>query len=340
MVLNNGNKRRAFATTSVSALLGLQACGAMVSDAEKRERQENAFDVSGEYTAEKAKGSDIDMKFSIVNESGRHNILATVERTGLTPEESSLLESYDVDPQQVAAHFIDTPTVLGRGSNSELQGGENVSDDFGTSTRFSVCSETFRYNSKREVYYCLNGSMRKDQKPVSGEYAMFLVIKEEREVEEDGKKVMEETSDTKKVDFAYSSETRSSFYKQYIGQWSGTIHDVSEELLGATIFTKIIIQETAGAKEEDSTFSLSPLEAGTLTLGDEVFTYTPANNQYPIADLNQTEFPTVTMAFESPTKKQILFVGQIWSLGDFTGSLLLLDGDQEEGLGSFMLKRD
>ncbi len=94
-------------------ILSVFLMSACASEEEKRERQENAYDISGDYKVSQSAGSEIDMNLSIHNESGRHDILINLERLGaMSSKEISLLKAQGINPTMVANHFTNKFTSI------------------------------------------------------------------------------------------------------------------------------------------------------------------------------------------------------------------------------------
>ncbi|HEX4924069.1 MAG TPA: hypothetical protein VFV50_08285, partial [Bdellovibrionales bacterium] len=135
----------------------LSACA---SEAEKEARRQNAFDLAGTYTATIKTGSSLDFVMTVTNETGRHDVLASLERpNALTNQESSLLAKHGINAATVST-FYGRTLVLGRGKQNELEGGENISDDFGESSRLRVGSDVLKYDQTRDIFYSLGGTIR------------------------------------------------------------------------------------------------------------------------------------------------------------------------------------
>ena len=157
------------------------------TEEEKEARRQNAFDLSGTYqTTEDS--SDVQFEFTITNQNGNHDISAKVRRTDpLLPKEIQFLTS-----EKAKNHFTTFsthhpfPTSFGAESNflEELlaklfEGAENISKDLGKTSQFYICSDkpteyTNTSNKPGEepktitlkFYYCLSGTVRKENKNV------------------------------------------------------------------------------------------------------------------------------------------------------------------------------
>ncbi len=325
-VFLKNNILKTFVTLS---LLGfLSACA---SEAEKEERRENSFDLSGDYKTSSAKGSELDMNLQIQNESGRHNIVAYVERLNLiSAKEIALLKAQGINHETVSAHFKNK-LVLGKGSDGyRLDGGDNISTDFGESSQFHVCTDPLKYNAEYELYYCVSGTALKSSKTMKGN--LSLQWHRQRPVTVDGKASTEHTSD--KADLAFISDMSLIFYKQYLGVWSGDVHAVLGNV-NTEQFKKIMIRETS-----DNAFETSIPGLTAFAYKDETYTFDARYSQLLLDYLKKPEYPAIQMGFKGPNGKRIVWIGQIWSLGNFTGSITLILPDTQVDIGTFRMKKD
>ena len=152
-----------------------------ISEEEKEVRRGNAFDLSGRYQT--LGNSEVDMNFEIVNEEeGNHNIAIALERVGvLVDKEKTFLSELErnhgivIPLEEFSNRFF--IVALGKGSPFlDFSGGENISDDFGKSSRFFVCSSLSDYesnkvdkiNPKLKINYCLSGTIEKGSNIVVG----------------------------------------------------------------------------------------------------------------------------------------------------------------------------
>ncbi len=145
------------------------------SEAEKEARRENAFDLAGQYTSTSRAGSSIEFNMNISNESGRHDVVASMDRAlAITNQESTFLQNrHSINPATVSSYFTKT-LALGRGSQNSLEGGENISDDFGESSRVSLCTNSFKYDSQKSLRYCMSGTIRKTDFVLRGQLTLYV----------------------------------------------------------------------------------------------------------------------------------------------------------------------
>jgi hypothetical protein len=301
------------------------------SEAEKQERRENAYDLSGTYSASRSTGSELDMNFEIINESGRHDIMVKVQRLEAeSSKERDLLTAQGIDADQVFAHF-GRELTMGKGYNKKhLEGGQNISDDFGASTRFFVCTEEYQYNKEYQIMYCLSGYLTKRERVMSGNLELRWF--RSREVTIDGKPGTEYSAENTAL--SYKTDVKSVFYRQYLGQWSGDVYVIDGDFDGRKL-GQLKIREDRGQNQ----FVTEPNVAA-ISFHGESFTYNALASQTDLALLKNPEFPAVQAVYQSESGKRIVMFGQIWSLGDLTGSVTLIDGPTQTDLATFRLKKD
>lgn len=302
--------------------------GACASEAEKQERRENAFDLAGGYKVTKNSGSEVNMNFTVENESGRHDIIVKLDRTSdFTKKERDFLSTNKLNPNTVFNHFR-KQIVLGQGYNSDhLEGGENISDDFGESTKFFVCSRTFQYDKEHRLLYCLSGNVKKKNREMNGQLILRMV-RERQETNERGEKVtvisMAESS------LSYKSDLSLVFYRQYLGQWRGDVFPLVDNFDGLA-FEGLRIQTFA-----DESFAVNSTRMSHFEYGGEIFKYNQSLSSKDLSELRDPDYPAVQVVFKGEkTGRQIVLFGQLWSLGDFTGSIVLLERDQQTDLATF-----
>lgn len=311
------------------ALLGfLSACA---SEAEKQERRENSFDLSGDYKTSMSKGSELDMNLQIQNESGRHNIVAYVERLNpISAKEIALLKAQGINHETVSTHFKNK-MVLGKGSDGyRLDGGDNISTDFGESSQFHVCTAALKYNAEYEISYCVAGTALKSSKTMKGNLSLHWL--RQRPVTVDGKASTEHTSGN--ASLAFKSDMSLIFYKQYLGIWSGDVHSTLGNV-NTESFKKMMVREIS-----DNAFETSIPGLNSFSYQNETYTYEARYSQLLLDYLKKPEYPAIQMGFKGPNGKRIVWIGQIWSLGNFTGSITLILPDTQVDIGTFRMKKD
>ncbi|MEQ1876443.1 MAG: hypothetical protein ABL958_07340 [Bdellovibrionia bacterium] len=309
----------------LALLLGLVLSGC-ASEAEKEERRQNAFDLSGQYTSKT--GSALTFTMNVSNEYGRHDVIASMNRSiAQTPQESSFLQAHGINPGTVSSYYTSN-LVLGRGSQNSLEGGENISDDFGESSRMSVCAESFKYSSTQTVRYCMGASIRKADWVLRGNLTLYVTT-EVKKVDEKGQPYSD--YDTESTDLAFTATNGTAFSNQYMGTWSGSVEineDVGSDSARVTSFTL--------SKLSDSAFAVSP-SVSTLTLQGRAYAY--ENRSFPITDL-EDNVPVVEISFRNTDTDRIVFVGQLRSLGNLTGSIIWISGTTRTHVGTFLFRRN
>ena len=145
-----------------------------LSEEEKQVRRDNAFDISGTYQTEE--DSEVQLSFKITNRTGKHDILVALTRTSpLTRSEEGLLSKVKTE-YDIAEDIFTMPAkiTLERDKYLDLfEGGSNISDNFGKTSRFYVCDDNpSEYGSNKadkkniriQISYCFSGTIKKESK--------------------------------------------------------------------------------------------------------------------------------------------------------------------------------
>ena len=210
----------------IAGFVFLSAC---VSEEERQARRDNVYDLSGKYQT--VEDSEIQFSFEVTNESGKHDIFVTLNRTTpLTDEERELLSKLKQDHNLSDETIFNQPTQItfGKGSSivSYFEGGDNISYDFGKSSRFHVCSsDNPEYKSNKQeadkkdiilkIRYCLTGSVKKESKEIIDgrlilsvySYYHKLIQKEESQPETtEGEKTEFESEAEGEIEFDYKAK--------------------------------------------------------------------------------------------------------------------------------------
>jgi hypothetical protein len=314
---------------SFVAILSVLLFAACASEDEKKERRENSLDVSGGYKTSIASGSEMDLQFEIKNESGRHDIVINLERfSPLTAKEKNFLKAKNIDSQFVSNYFGNR-MILGQGYKSlQLDGGENISSDFGESSEFFVCTESVQYNAEYSVYYCLNGKVRKKEKMMRGNLVLRTTRREQKV--ENGQTVI--SYSLEQAESYFQSDLQQVFYKQYLGAWSGETYSLLADV-NASQFQKLQIVEVG----EDS--FLSSFSQKIVFLGEEYLLDVSQNTQ-SLDLLRLSEYPAIEVVYMSKSGKKMVLFAQIWSLGELTGSVVWVDGTTLIDVAIIRLKKD
>lgn len=308
-------------------ILSLMFVIACASEEEKKERRENSYDISGQYKSTVAAGSQVDMQFEIKNESGRHDIVISAIRVGeMTPQEIQLLTKHNINVEVVKNHFKN-PIILGQGfADIQLDGGENISTDFGKSSEFYVCTQRLKYNQEYEVSYCMQGRITKADKKMIGK----LVLKLTRAQTVVEKGVPKKQYTVLNVDMAFQSTAHQVFYRQYLGSWSG---DSFSLLNGVTTsqLEKLDIQQRGSDAYQVKLKANISFEYESFELQSE--------SVDSLTNL-MAEYPSVVTSYVAPSGRRLVLFAQIWSLGNLTGTWVLLDGDAVSDVATVRLKKD
>lgn len=304
------------------------------SKKEQEERRENSFDISGSYKSLVSQGSELDFGFEIKNESGRHDIMAVLTRNSdLTQKEKDLLAQNSIDGARVL-NFFTANNILGQGYDpNRADGGENISKDFGESSEFSICSIYMEYNNEYRIQYCLNGKIKKSENFLKG--YLTLRLNRTQSVVENGQTTTKLTISESQIE--YRSKTDMVFYKQYLGTWSGEIFDVEAEF---KLFTPQLQFLQIVEIPESASYMFVPPGLSSFNYKGQTFQFNSALSTVPTSILQTQDFPDFKLIFTSSDQRRILFVGQIWSLGNLTGTILWIDEKTQVPLGHLRYKKN
>ena len=143
------------------------------------ERQDHALDVSGAY--ETLPTSEVQLNIDINNQENINDIFILINRMNfLTKKEQELLlklKKIHNLPDDLNIFNQPVSFILGA-ENFKL---ENVSNDFGKTSQFIVCSDKSKYTNQKqindkifEIFYCLTGNIKnKNKSLIRGQ--LFLI---------------------------------------------------------------------------------------------------------------------------------------------------------------------
>jgi hypothetical protein len=317
------SQRNVIFLASVVYMFSLVGC---ISGAEKQARSENAYDVSGEYSANKTSGSQTDMKINIRNKSSRTDIGVVVTRlSGMEKQEEAFLKSQGVDSAAVSSYFGSTLT-MDSGDKYNLSGGTNHSDDFGASDTFSICTNDYNFNATKSVRYCLNGTVKKNDFVMRGSLTLYITTKSES-TDRDGKKY--QTYSTNNTDLSYNTAMNKTYFEQYFGIWSGPIN---QRLFGPNSDFRGV--ETLSIQKSGEMFIVQPA-IKTIVVDGVTYTYAPTSQR-----MDQTKdmsVPLVEVLYQGPNGDRVVLFCQMYSMGKMTGSAVLIKGNDQYQFASFAL---
>lgn len=138
-----------FIRSVVTAVTVMSLSSACLSEEEKEARRAWAYDLSGEYD-EAREDAVVAGSVVIENETSKNDIAVTFTRGALYAGEQAYVDLV-VDEEERAALVAEL--ILGQGESpvqEDLTGGENISDNFGESSKFSVRSEELDATAKLE----------------------------------------------------------------------------------------------------------------------------------------------------------------------------------------------
>lgn len=317
------SQRNVIFLASTVFMFSLVGC---ISGAEKQARSDNAYDISGEYTASKSSGSQTDMKINIRNKSNRTDIGVVVTRlSGMEKQEAEFLKSQGVDAAATSTYFGST-LAMDNGDRYNLYGGTNYSDDFGASDKFSICTNEYNFNATKSVRYCLSGRVAKNDFVLRGTLTLYVSTQTEY-TDRDGKK--HTSTDIRQTELSYNTAMNKSFFEQYYGRWTGPVNQrlfgPSNDLNGTEVLT---IQKSG------NDFVAQP-DRPVITVDGVKYTYKAA-----VQSVDQTKdmaIPLIEILYQGPNGDRVVLFCQLYSLGKMTGTAVLIKGNDQTQFASFSL---
>jgi len=317
------SQRNVIFLASVAYIFSLVGC---ISGAEKQARSENAYDVSGEYTASKSAGSQTEMKINIRNKSSRSDIGVVVTRlSGMEKQEAEFLKSQGVDAAAVSSYFGSTLS-MDAGDRYNLNGGTNHSDDFGASDTFSICTNDYNFNATKSVRYCLNGTVTKKEFVMRGSLTLYVTTQSES-TDRDGKKYT--TYRSENTGLSYSTAMNKTYFEQYFGDWTGP---VNQRLFGPSndLNGNLLLR----IKKSGDGFEVQPAKT---TISVSNVTYTYAQTIQSIDQTKDMSVPLVEVLYQGANGDRVVLFCQMYSMGKMTGSAVLIKGNDQTQFASFAL---
>lgn len=169
---SNAPRTRSFALL-VAAIAALPLTVGCLSEEEKEARRAWAYDLSGEYTEVRQEGVRAGALL-IENESSKNDIKVTFTRGELYEKEQELFDL--IQDEAKRAQLAET-LIIGEGKDElreEFIGGENISDNFGESSKLFVTSDKYEANAKLEtarearVYWTLSAEIVNESDELRG----------------------------------------------------------------------------------------------------------------------------------------------------------------------------
>jgi hypothetical protein len=322
----------------IAQLIAAVACG--VSEEEKEERQINAFDLSGGWMTDSRMGVPSTgiydgVTLFISNEGNdRSNIKIEVIRDAWSSEEENFVDALPIsfgDKQRIKNKY-DGTFILGQGQHQDLIGGENISDDFGESSKVYVTTngrEALKTANDVEINYYLDAKINRNDFVLRGSLRM-IATKLIEEVDEFGNTSYHfEQLGSKVLNFRATNET--AYYQQYFGTWSGKAVTTSYDVEGLNLLTQVRLSQF-----DDEMFSLSP-NISTLYFRGERFELSQSLSG--LIELKIVQHPTLDFTFIGSNGSILHFGGSVRSLGHFSGSVEYISDLEIETIGYFDFKR-
>lgn len=310
------------------AFIGILALVSCASKEEVQERKQSAYDLSGSYNAVSNANSEVEMEFSITNEGSKNNVFITlVNRSALSKKESELLVKNKVDAKVIYDQFFLRDLDLGKGLTSiqRREGGDNISTDFGNSTEFNVCSSDYQYSKEITVSYCMSGTTSKSSTNVTG--SLTLNISTTKITQQPNQEPQSSTT-IDSVSLKFSTTGSFVYYKQNFGTWKQEYLWAENDAVSNLLQT---IQLTGESTREikQVAINLSYFSANKYFTYDGVkYVFNRELNLVSMEEFlkfNPAVLNYVLVPEDQRMTKKLYFTGQIWSLGNFSGELALMD---------------
>lgn len=328
--------------------LSNMAC-APLSEEEKKERREDAFDLAGSYSTKAEGQSEVAMQMTITNVSGRHLINVDVTRSNeLTKKELDALTTRGLDPARIQSAFVNQSIAFSSAGKfaAEWDGGDNISSNNGKSSNFRLCSDKMVTGLKTKdgesvtIYYCVVGAATKEAIiRIAGELQLVISTNKNRPIE-DGKVETYTTVDSVALNFATTNGK--ALHSQYGGFWTGRIYAEQSIYVSNIVGIELVIGNgTFHAYplfREMSVDGVSSVRKDSVQLDNKTYVFERLDES--TRELDTDLYPVVRLVYrEKDGASRLVFVGTIWSLGDFSGNILVIDGKSERKVGSFKLSR-
>jgi hypothetical protein len=226
--------------------------------------------------------------------------------------------------------------VLGRGVSEQANGGENISSDFGETSTFYVCTTSVRYDEEHSLRYCLSATAKKSTKKMEGD--LILNLTRTRKVpakDNPSSSVSETTSDETRLHFV--TDMSQAFYRQYFGAWSGDCYPTSP--LADAGFCRWLDIEKNDAKQT----VFARFGGGTVIIfTGRTFVLDEAASAANLDSFRTSEYPSFLSVYRANDSSgwRIYVIGQIWSLGELTGSLVLSNDKTQSEIANFRFKKN
>lgn len=320
------------------ALIVLSACG--VSEEEKEERQANAFDISGGWMTSDnlgipSSGVQDDVTLFITNEGvERSNIKVEIIRDAWSSQEENFFAQLPIsysDKEKLRSKF-DGTFEIGSGRHNEHQGGENISDDFGESTKLSLSThgnEVAHLSNGYEVNYFLEGTIQRNDFVLRGKLRI-IVTRTKAEVDAAGNTTYFFENIGNLV-LNFDAKNKTVYYQQYFGTWSGKAELSTDYIENILDLSQIELRQY-----DSEIFSLRP-NIRRLIYRGEIFEL--QSKYYDLLELKLVRFPTLDFTFMGDRGSIIHFGGSVRSLGHFSGSIEYITQNTVDTIGFFDFKR-
>lgn len=297
-----------FLLTSITTTL--LSCGVTTHE-ERQERRADAFDISGAYNISSENG----LKFEIINEGERSNVYAEVKRDGFSKGEEEAFTRQNIPLNRV--DYLRTNLKIGKGKDiiASMSGGENISTDGGETSKLSIYSYYSPLDDNSiTITYSINATMVKSTATLSGTFKMSI-----------GKRTVVDGKSTYTVVDGYETSFKTnngqSFSSQYMGTWNGSF-------------------ETSSASEIASAFSNInfSMSGSMVTIKSALNSFSYNGENFAIANNTKAlstftaKHPVIYFEFLGNRGSRVQVSGTVYSLGRFSGTVMLSDGTQ---LGSF-----
>lgn len=294
------------------ALLTLPHC---ISASELEERKKDAFELAGTW---KIIGST--KSLAILDEADRTDVKGTLTRSGLSDAELTLFAAHDVDVTAATNNF-GTVLVLGAGA-----GLDNWSADNGATSTLAISSPAVDFGKSVAVHYTLSATVTKSDLLMRATLTAHLSYPKTTYV--DGKPVVTTELDSAQAQ-SFTATNGTVQAQQYFGVWTGEVTPTGTAAPPTLLSALEIVAVTGG-------YQLIPTPK-VVTLAGK--TYTAEILTSPLSDL-EASLPSLSVRYMGSVNDHLLLIGNIYSLGEFDGSLLQLNANGDATLAGFRLGRN
>ncbi|MCB0411722.1 MAG: hypothetical protein KDD22_04310, partial [Bdellovibrionales bacterium] len=329
-------------------IFGLLSAGfsGCVSPEEQKAREENAFNLEGQYKPHFSEG--IETELAIINQGHRSNAAVEFTRKGeFTAEEKQKFEEVGLLIDKVSETFLNKKVLMKGWDDSS-----NESSDFGKTSKMNVCSTSYSQAIDKvettpnglikwtqvSLKYCIRLKAVKDTAKISGTLSSEIKMTGQgpRKNLETDKYEFGDLSESKfGPQYNFSADMIGGFANQYIGLWNGKVENTSDnylsQLVGLNFTAKAENQYGVDLMFRIIRSDMATTEASqTLQFKGETFTVNEAETQLDFSEV----LPEILITLSAPSGAELVLVATVWNLSSLKGNAIYVKDGTEDVVGS------